>query len=105
MALPDPGELFTPAALTAVHRVLADLDSHEGEELVEELQDDAILALESVPFNETDEQAFAHQAPPPALVATVVDDEDDLRQLVAGVELRWRADVALALEDIKDSLR
>ena len=102
VALPDPGQLFTPEALAGAEAVLRDVGPDEAQELVDELQDETSLALDDVPVDQDEERRFAHTAPPLELVREVADDEEDLRRLVSDVDHRWRLDVAFALEDLID---
>jgi hypothetical protein len=48
---------------------------------------------------DSEEAEFVGAAPPLALLAEPVEMVDDLRQLIRGIDDRWRLDALLALDD------
>jgi hypothetical protein len=69
---------------------------------------DEVIEIEQIRFFEeradlllwdSEETQFVKAAPPLALLAEPVGTVDDLRQLIRGIDDRWRLDALLALDD------
>jgi hypothetical protein len=103
VAMPDASLLFTAQALSSVETVLAAMDAEMVDRLVEELQDEAISASETIPVDADIEMRFRDEAPPHRLFTAIVSDEQELRRAVAALDWRWQLDLATAIEDITDA--
>ena len=102
VALPDPSEVFTAAALTAVRRVLGDADGDDVESLLERVELSVVEYWDSHPRDEEAETSFVDMAVPSELFDRVVASLPELEAAMEDVHPRWRLDVAMAVTDLAD---
>ena len=98
VALPDPTELMSEPFRQSLDQLML-----QGQEEL-----DGAIETEEIRFFEerigasasaSEEAVFVAAAPPIALLAEPVETVDDLRQLIRGIDERWRLDALLALDD------
>ena len=98
VALPDPTELMSDVFRHSLDRLMArhqeDLDQVIEIEQMRFFEERAGLLL-----RDPEEAEFVGAAPPIALLAEPVRTVEDLRQVIRGIDDRWRLDVLLALDD------
>lgn len=95
VALPDPTDVMTDRFRTSLDQLISQ-DSDAVAELIAEEQD-RFFDGEAVTTDGEDEYASA--APPVGLLDKLVRTTEELRSTIADVDIRWRLDVLLALED------
>jgi hypothetical protein len=100
VALPDPTEVFTAAALTAVQRVLDDAPGHDVESLVERLELSVVEYWELHPRDEEAEAPFVDMAVPSGHFDRVVASLSELEAALDDVDPRWKLDVVMAVDDL-----
>ncbi|WP_075012325.1 hypothetical protein [Geodermatophilus obscurus] len=100
VALPEPDEIFTDAALPAVERVLERTDHEEVADLLERRELAAVEYWDNRPVDEETEAPFVDIPAPTGLFHRVVASLAELEAALAEVDPRWALDVALALDDL-----
>lgn len=99
VALPDPTELMSE--LFVQHLDLLFLE--EGESVLDLLneQEDALFSDDTLlQFADLDaEQEFMDEPAPRVLLVASIRTIGDLRECIASVDLRWRLDAVLGLQD------
>ena len=100
VALPDPGEVFTGAAMTAIGQVLAQATPEDIAELVERRELAVVEYRADRPFDGEAEGLFVELAPPIGLFDRVVGSLPELEAALADVGPSWGLDVVTALDDL-----
>jgi hypothetical protein len=100
VALPDPGEVFTDAALAAIEQVLAQAKVEDIAELVERRELAVVEYWDDRPVDGEAEAPFVDLTPPIGLFDRVVASLSELETALAEVDPRWGLDVATALDDL-----
>lgn len=78
VALPDPGEVFTDAAVTAIERVPAQANSNDIAELMERRELAVVEYWDDRPVDEEAEAPFVDSTPPIGLFDRVVGSLSEL---------------------------
>jgi hypothetical protein len=97
VALPDPTQLMS-GLFRASLDALVSMRHDEVLELLERVQEETYEQRWSIPVD----PAYEHASPPQGLLDVEVWAEDDLEAALKGVDLRWRLDAVLALDDYVD---
>lgn len=103
VALPDPGEVFTDAALVAVEQVLNQAATEDVADLVERRQLAVVQYWASRPVDTETEAPFVDLPAPAGLVDRVVARLGELETALTHVDPRWGLEIALALDDLVDA--
>ncbi len=103
VALPDPGEVFTDAALAAVEQVLRQAAAADVADLVERRQLAVVQFWDGRPVDIETETLFVDVPAPGALFDRVVASFSELDAALADLDPRWGLDAALALGDLVDA--
>ncbi len=98
VALADPTWLMSDTFRRSLGRLMArdpdDLDDVFETEETRFFEERAVS-----PLRDSEEAEFVAAIPPPSLLDGPVETVDDLRQLLRGIDNRWRLDALLALDD------
>jgi hypothetical protein len=103
VALPDPGEVFTDAALAAIERVLAQANSNDIAELVERRELAVVEYWDDRPVDGEAEAPFVDSTPPIGLFDRIVGSLSELEAALAEVDPRWGLDVVTAFDDLVEA--
>lgn len=97
--MPDPTRVMTEEFRSHLERLLSQGAHEELRDAVEEAQDrvfgDGLRMTDSEP-------AYEGKAPPTGLLRDPVESVEDLALAIERVDLRWRLDAILALDDFID---
>jgi hypothetical protein len=100
IALPDPAEVLTPAALASFARLVA----MEDAESIELRLDDRLLALSDHGFEADPDGVFVERAPAIGLLDGDLSSMEGLDAALSSVDPRWQVDLLFALQDLLDAL-
>jgi hypothetical protein len=100
IALPDPAELLSPAALASFTRLVA----MEDAESLELRLDDRLLALSDAGFPPDPDGMFVERAPAEGLLDGDLSTMDGLDAALAAIDTRWQVDLLFALQDLLSTL-
>jgi hypothetical protein len=103
VASPDPGEVFTDAALAAIEQVLAQAKSEDIAELVERRELAVVEHWDDRPVDGEAEAPFVDSTPPIGLFDRVVGSLSELEAALAEVDPRWGLDVVTAFDDLVEA--
>jgi hypothetical protein len=98
VALPDPRELMSDVFRHSLDQLMV-RDQEDLDEVIEIEQMRFFEEREGLLLWDSEEAEFVRAAPPLALLAEPVGTVDHLRQLIRGIDDRWRLDALLALDD------
>lgn len=98
VALPDPTELMSDVFRHSLDRLMM-RDQEDLGEVIEIEQMRFFEERAGLLLCDSEEAEFVGAAPPIALLAEPVGTVEDLRQVIRGIDDRWRLDVLLALDD------
>lgn len=98
VALPDPTDLMSDVFRQSLDQLMLQ-DQEDLDEAIETEEMRFFDERAGLLVRDADEVEFVGAAPPLGLLAEPVGTVDDLRQVIRGIDDRWRLDVLLALDD------
>ena len=105
VAVPHPEELFTEPALETLVALLADLGMDAIDEIVETAETNIFELFLDTKVDLDAEAPFAEAAAPIEIFSALVYTRDQLAAAIDDIDLRWRLDVLMALQDLADTDR
>ncbi len=100
LALPDPADVLTPAALASFAVLVA---GEERDDLAL-LLDDRLLALSDQGFEADPEGVFVERAPAEGTLDGDLSTRAGLDTALAGIDPRWQVDLVVALQHLLETL-
>jgi hypothetical protein len=100
LALPDPSDVLTPAALASFALLVA----HDDRDELGLLLDDRLLELSDAGFAPDPDGEFLERAPAEGMLDGDLSTRESLLAALAPIDPRWQVDLLIALRTLIEQL-